>query len=105
MRPGEVSVWRCADEDTRAAQTTTYVADEDVVVEGRTLPARHTRWVTTFSGATVGTAFVDDWFDPVSGLVLQETRNIGLKVGSAFVGEVTYIDVSSYTLESTTPTR
>lgn len=105
MRPGEVSAWRCADEDTRADQTTTYVGDEEVVVEGRRAPARHTKWVTQFSGATVGAATVDDWFDLTTGLVLREQRNIGLKVGSPFVGDVTYIDVSSYDLESTTPAR
>jgi len=105
MRPGEVSTWRCADEDTRADQTTTYVGDEEVVVEGRAVPARHTKWVTQFRGATVGTATVDDWFDVGTGLVLREQRNIGLKVGSPFVGDVTYIDVSSYDLESTAPAR
>ncbi|MDQ6927899.1 MAG: hypothetical protein M3159_04460 [Actinomycetota bacterium] len=105
MRPGEESTWQCADEDTRAAQSTTYVGDETVAVAGRTLAARHTRWTTQFSGATEGSAVVDDWFDPATGLVLREQRNIGLKVGSAFVGDVTYIDVSSYALESTTPAR
>lgn len=105
MRAGEVSAWECSDEDTRAEQTTTYLADEEVVVGGRTMPSRHTRWVTKFSGATVGSAVVDDWFDPATGLVLREERNIGLKVGSGFVGDVTYIDVSTYTLESTAPAR
>lgn len=105
IAPGKESVWRCADEDTRADQTTTYVGDESVVVEGRVLPARHLKWSTQFSGATQGSAIVDDWFDPTTGLVLREERNIGLKVGSPFVGDVTYIDVSSYTLESATPAR
>jgi hypothetical protein len=103
MRPGEESDWHCADEDTRADQTTTYVGDETVVVDGRELLARHTKWSTQFSGATQGSAVVDDWFDATTGLVLREERNIGLKVGSAFVGDVTYIDISSYTLLSAKP--
>jgi hypothetical protein len=103
MRPGEKSAWRCADEDTRADQTTEYLGEETVVVDGRTLPARRTKWSTQFSGATQGSAVVDDWFDPITGLVLREERNIGLKVGSPFVGDVTYIDISSYTLVSTKP--
>ena len=34
------------------------------------------------TGATKGAAVVDDWFDLDTGLVLRETRNIGLRVGS-----------------------
>ena len=37
---------------------------------------------------------VDDWFDVGTGLVLKETRTIGLRVGSPFVGDLSYIDVS-----------
>ncbi|HEX2274377.1 MAG TPA: hypothetical protein VHG90_10945, partial [Acidimicrobiales bacterium] len=64
-----------------------------------------TRWSTTFSGATEGGAVVDDWFDPATGLVLREERHIGLKVGSPFVGRLTYADNSTYELLSTTPDR
>ncbi len=105
MAPGEQVPWLCGDEDTVAGQTTEYLADEEVEVDGRSLPARHTRWTTEFSGATKGTAVVDDWFDPVTGLVLRETRSIGLRVGSPFVGDLSYIDVSEYLLLSTTPDR
>ena len=104
-RPGERVTWLCRDEDTRAAQETVYVADEDVVVEGRTIRARHTRWVTVFTGATEGTATVDDWFDPDTGLVLRERRLIGLEVGSPFVGRIAYLDDSEFTLLSLTPRR
>jgi hypothetical protein len=106
MQAGETARWRCADEDTLAEQETTYVGDEDVSVGGGVpLAARHTRWVTRFSGATEGTATVDDWFNAANGLVLRESRNIGLKVGSVFVGDVTYVDISSFALESLSPSR
>ncbi|MGQ0743061.1 MAG: hypothetical protein ACT4OS_01715 [Acidimicrobiales bacterium] len=105
LEVGQRSEWVCADEDTRAAQTVEYLGDETVEVEGRVLPARRTRWTTVFEGATRGSAVVDDWFDPRTGLVLREDRNIGLRTGSPFVGQVAYIDVSAYRLLSTTPLR
>ncbi len=105
MRPGERVEWDCADEDTGAHQITEYVGDEEVEVDGRRLPARHVRWTTIFSQATEGTAVVDDWFAPDTGLVLMERRNIGLRVGSPFVGELSYIDISEYLLLSTDPVR
>jgi len=104
-RPGARVEWDCGDEDTRAHQITDYVGDEPVEVEGVPLPARHTRWTTLFSGATVGGAVVDDWFDPGTGLLLREKRSIALKVGSQFVGRLTYTDASEYVLESVTPRR
>jgi hypothetical protein len=105
MKPGDRVEWDCGDEDTRAHQTTEYVGDEAVEVDGRSLPARHTRWTTVFEGATKGTAVVDDWFQPGTGLVLRETRNIGLRVGSPFIGDLSYIDISEYLLLSATPDR
>jgi len=104
-RPGARVEWDCGDEDTKAHQITDYVGDETVEVEGVPLPARHTRWTTLFSGATVGGAVVDDWFDPATGLLLREKRSIALKVGSQFVGRLTYTDASEYVLESVTPQR
>ncbi|MDQ4067887.1 MAG: hypothetical protein M3203_00140 [Actinomycetota bacterium] len=104
-RPGDRVEWDCADEDTRARQITEYVGDETVEVEGVHLPARRTRWTTIFSGATVGGAVVDDWFDPSTGLLLRERRDIVLQVGSQFVGRLDYIDRSDYTLLSVTPAR
>ncbi len=103
--PGDRVRWLCRDEDTRAEQVTEYVGDEDVTVAGQTLRARHTRWVTTFSGATKGTATVDDWFHPGAGLVLRERREIGLRVGSPFVGQVGYTDHSEFTVLSVEPVR
>jgi hypothetical protein len=105
LRPGQSSRWTCRDEDTVATQTTLYVGDETVTVAGRPMAARHTRWNTEFSGATSGGAVVDDWFDPATGLVLREERHIGLKVGSPFVGRLTYADNSTYELLSATPER
>ncbi|MGI9023438.1 MAG: hypothetical protein ACR2HV_09455 [Acidimicrobiales bacterium] len=105
LAPGGVSRWECRDEDTLAGQTVEYIGDESVEVDGRTVPARHTRWTTVFSGATVGGAVVDDWFDPATGLVLREERHIGLRVGSPLVGRLTYADNSTYDLLSTTPDR
>ena len=105
VKAGEPVKWECHDDDTRAAQTTENLGDEDVSVDGKSMPARHTRWTTVFDGATKGAAVVDDWFDVESGLVLRETRNIGLRVGSPFIGSIAYLDVSEYTLLSTTPDR
>ena len=104
-RDGERVTWSCHDEDTRAEQLTERLGIEEVTVAGRPLQARHTRWTTTFSGATKGTAVVDDWFDPATGLVLREKREIGLRVGSPFVGAVGYTDSSDFTLLSLTPRR
>ncbi|MEW6153952.1 MAG: hypothetical protein AB1673_08200 [Actinomycetota bacterium] len=104
-RPGDRVEWTCADEDTRADQVTEYLGDVDMVVDGETVRARHTRWVTTFSGATVGVATVEDWFHPGNGLLLRETRTIGLDVGSGFVGRMAYIDQSEITLLSLEPAR
>ncbi len=105
MRPGDRVEWDCADEDTRAHQITEYIGDETVEIEGVARPARHVRWTTLFSGATVGGAAVEDWFDAATGLVLREKRDIGLQVGSQFVGRLSYTDVSEYTLISMTPDR
>ena len=105
LRPGQSSRWTCRDQDTRAVQTTQYVADEVVTVAGRSVTARHTRWSTGFSGATSGGALVDDWFDPATGLVLREERHIGLRVGSPFIGRLTYTDNSTYELTSMEPER
>jgi hypothetical protein len=105
VKLGEPATWECHDEDTKALQTTEYLGDEDVSVEGTSMPARHTRWTTVFEGATKGAAVVEDWFDVGTGLVLRETRNIGLRVGSPFIGDISYIDVSEYALLSTTPDR
>jgi hypothetical protein len=105
MRPGDRVEWECADEDTRARQITEYIGDETVEVEGVPLPARRTRWTTLFSGATIGGAIVDDWFDPSTGLLLREVRDIALQVGSGFVGRLDYTDKSAYTLLSVTPAR
>ena len=102
--PGDRATWSCHDEDTRAAQVTEYVGDEDVVVGGQPVRARHTRWTTTFTGATKGTAVVDDWFEPATGLVLRERREIGLRVGSPFVGHVGYTDHSEFTVVALDPT-
>jgi hypothetical protein len=97
--------WECRDEDTVAHQVTAYLGDERVVVDGQPVDARHVRWRTVFDGATKGAAVVEDWFAVDTGLVLRETRNIGLRVGSPFIGDISYIDVSTYELESTTPAR
>jgi hypothetical protein len=105
MRPGARVEWDCGDEDTKAHQITEYIGDETVVVEGVPLPARHVRWTTLFSGATIGGALVDDWFDPSTGLLLKETRDIALQVGSQFVGRLDYTDKSAYTLLAVTPAR
>jgi hypothetical protein len=105
MRPGAKVEWDCGDEDTKAHQITEYLDDETIAVEGVPLPARHTRWTTLFSGATSGGAIVEDWFDPSTGLLLKETRNIALRVGSQFVGRLDYTDRSSYTLLAITPSR
>ncbi len=102
---GDRVTWLCADEDTRAAQVTEYLADEDLTIDAQTIRARHTRWTTTFSGATTGVATVDDWFDPATGLVLRERRAIGLRVGSPFVGRLEYVDQSEFTLLSLEPLR
>ncbi len=103
--PGAREEWDCGDEDTGAHQITEYVGDESLEVGGLARPARHVRWTTLFSGATLGAASVDDWFDPTTGLVLKERRNIGLQVGSQFVGRLNYTDISEYTLLSMTPDR
>ena len=97
--------WECRDEDTVARQITANLGDEPIEVDGEAIDARHVRWTTIFDGATKGAAVVEDWFDPDTGLVLKETRNIGLRVGSPFIGDISYIDVSDYVLQSTTPAR
>ena len=48
---------------------------------------------------------LDDWFDPSTGLLLKETRDNKLQVGSQFVGRLDYTDRSAYTLISVTPDR
>jgi hypothetical protein len=104
-RDGDRVTWRCHDEETRAAQLTERLGTEDVVVGGTPVQARHTRWTTTFSGATSGTAVVDDWFHPTTGLIVRERRQIGLRVGSPFVGSIGYIDNSDFTVVSLDPVR
>ncbi len=105
MQPGETLIWDCRDEDTRARQTTDYIGEESVDVAGASRTTRRVRWTTVFEGATTGAAVVEDWFDVETGLVLRETRNIGLRVGSPFIGDLSYIDVSEYEVVSTTPER
>jgi hypothetical protein len=105
LAPGARVEWQCADEDTRARQITEHLGEEDVMVDGARFRARRTRWTTIFDGATTGSAVVHDWFDPSTGLVLRETRDIALRVGSPFVGVLDYRDVSTYDLLSPEPLR
>lgn len=104
-RPGVTTTWSCGDKATQTRETTRYVADETVSVGGFDVAARHTQRVTVFSGATLGRAVVDDWFDSGTGLVLREHREVGLRFGSPFGGHITYTDKSEMTVLSLEPDR
>ncbi len=103
--PDAVVRFSCTDRDhgMHAEGTTTFIGPDSVVVGGVATSCRRIRIVTVMQGATEGAAVREICADPVTGLVLSETRSVGLSVVSAFVGRVRYAESAEFRLLSTQP--
>lgn len=88
---------------TTSAGPTTYVGDDDIEVEGRTIRARHLRYERTLTGAQEGTERAEWWVDPSTMLPIRNERQISVhtKVGAITVD---YTEDAGYELTSLTPT-
>ena len=102
---GAAVTFRCADEDhdVVATGTATFRGVSAVTVEGRATPCRRVTIVTVLSGTTTGAASRELCTTPDTGLVLSETRTVGVGVRSRFVGRVAYTEQATFTLQSLTP--
>jgi hypothetical protein len=97
QRPGGSRSWRCVEGASVSANTTVYLGRETVQTGAGPVATRHVRLLTALSGQSSGGAVRDLWLDP-DGLVVKEEREVSLKVGSAFVGRLTYEERASFLL-------
>jgi len=104
---GTSRAFRCLDASrgVRTDGTATFLGDDTVDVAGHATACRRVRIVTVMSGTTNGAAVRELCSDATSGLLLHETRTVGLTVESAFVGLVRYVESAEFVLRSTTPQR
>ncbi len=105
LRKGESSRFRCLDpaRQVRTDGTATFLGEERVMVDGRATPCRRVRVLTVMTGSTSGAALRVLCTDASTGLVLHETRTVGLTVENSFVGVVRYLESAEFTLQSTMP--
>jgi hypothetical protein len=96
-RPGGSRSWRCVEGASVSVNTTVYLGRETVRTDAGPVATRHVRLVAALSGRSSGGAVRDLWLDP-DGLVVKEERQVSLKVGSAFVGLLTYDERASFLL-------
>ncbi len=75
-----------------------------LIVDEHEVRAAHfvRRWC--LSGAQVGPERDDVWFDTATGLPIENSRTIEVKVHTPF-GDSTYTESSRFTLRSLTPER
>jgi len=102
-RPGAcVGTSTAVDGSTTSAGSTTYVGDDDIEVDGRTIRARHLRYDRTLTGAQEGTERADWWVDPSTMLLIRNEHDVSVdtEVGGL---TVTYTEVARYDLTSLTP--
>jgi hypothetical protein len=95
--PGSARSWRCVEGTSVSANTTVYIGPETVRTPAGPVATRHLRLLTALSGRSSGGAVRDLWLD-ADGLVVKEERQVSLKVGSGFVGLLTYDERASFLL-------
>lgn len=108
MRAGDSRPSKCTgtstamDGPSTSAGTLTYVGDEDIDVGGTTVRSRHLRSDRDVTGAQQGAERVDWWVDPRTMLPIRNEHRISvdMRVGGI---NITYTEVTSYTLTSLTP--
>lgn len=81
----------------------TVLGRTQVVVDGRAIPAWHTRLTLSFTGAQSGTNPTDYWFSTSGNLLVREmeTAHVAQKAGP--LGSVQYDESMAITLRSTKP--
>ncbi|HVE64058.1 MAG TPA: hypothetical protein VNB94_09680 [Mycobacteriales bacterium] len=107
LAPGSTQRFRCLDRarQVRTDGSITFLGASTVHVDGREQPCRQVRMLTVLRGRTSGAALRELCTEASTGLVLRETRTVGLTVESAFVGVVRYVESAEFTLKSMTPRR
>lgn len=105
MRTGESRSFACRDDehDVDVAGTVTHEGPGTAEVAGRSVPCRRVRILTVLTGSNEGGAVRSLCTTPDTGLVLSETRNVGIVVRSAFIGKLTYAEEATFLLTSLVP--
>ena len=105
MAVGASRTFSCSDpeNDVEVAGTVTYRGPGTVRVDDTPLPCRKVEIATVFTGSNLGSAVRELCTLADTGLVLSETRRVGITVDSAFIGSVTYVEEATFTLASTIP--
>jgi hypothetical protein len=93
-----------SDEEITSTGPYTFVGEEGIDVDGRTVATLHYHRLRTLGGPQSGTEDVDLWFDTATGLPVKNSRVLTVQSGSV-LGGVTYTERGTFTLASSTPTR
>ncbi len=93
---------RCTDPDTDARNVVTVLADEDLVIGGRTVRARRIRSVSDVTGDSRAHSEIDSWVHPETGLTLRRVSLLdGTSTGPS--GDVRYHEEYTMQLRSLQP--
>jgi hypothetical protein len=105
MIAGQSRSFTCRDDenDVEVAGTVTFEGTAVVDIAGTPVPCRKVRILTVLSGSNSGGAVRTLCTTPDTGIVLSETRNVGITVRSGFIGTVVYTEEATFTLLSLTP--
>jgi hypothetical protein len=105
MQPGQTREFSCRDDahDVDVTGSVTYEGAGSVDVAGAPVACRKVRILTVLTGSNEGGAVRSLCTTPETGLVLSETRSVGIVVRSGFIGTVTYAEEATFTLTSLVP--
>jgi hypothetical protein len=81
------------------------VGTSSVRVEGRAVPALHTRLTLTFSGSESGANPNDYWISLQDGLILRQRETVAVSQKAGPLGSVRYSEQMAITIDSTAPAR
>ncbi len=76
-----------------------------LVVDGRTVPALHTRLDFSISGQESGTNPADYWVSPSTGLILRQRESVDVSQATGPLGSVKYHEEMAITMTSLSPVR
>jgi hypothetical protein len=102
--PGTVTVTSCRTAGDEMQVTARREGSVPFVIGGVRVDAVHVRFDVVLRGRADGTAAVDFWLHPESGLILKEHRVVDTHADAAF-GDVRYREEVTLRLESLTPVR
>lgn len=105
MTVGQSRGFSCRDDDNDVdvAGTVTYDGIGSADVGGVAVSCRRVRVVTVLTGSNRGSAVRSLCTTPDTGVVLTETRSVGVVVRSGLIGTVSYVEEATFVLTSLTP--